>query len=122
MIRLTPLIGLTVLLAGCGKDGLPTPSLLPEAEIEAARATELDSLAAAGARVSVSGTVLEQDRNELILDEGTGLILIELPEEPPLLTHQHLMAAGRLSSENGALRLRATEWLYDSTAVPVHSD
>lgn len=111
-----------VFLAGCRGDGpgLPIPGL--EGPVEPATATALDSLAEAGARVSISGTVLEQDGTDLLVDDGTGIIRVELPEAPPLMTGHRLLASGRLDMEDGFPRLRAAEWLYDSTAVPVHSD
>lgn len=122
--RLVPLLLLCGALAGCGRDAGPPapPGLEIEREIEAATALQLDSLAAAGAQVSVSGTVLEQEGRLVVLDDGTGLIRVDLPEEPPLMTGQRLLASGHLIDNGGAPRLRATEWLYDSTAVPVRSD
>jgi hypothetical protein len=124
MIRVLLVALLLLSTSACKRDrAVPVPKFLGgDEEVAAATATELDSLAAQGAFVSVSGTVLEQDGRDVLLDDGTGLIRVHLPEQPPLMTGHRLLASGRLSDEDGAPRLRAAEWLYDSTAVPVHSD
>ncbi len=110
-----------IVLGGCGEGGLDTP-FFSDPDIRSSTATELDSLVADGSWVSISGKVIEQYEGELLVDDGTGLIQVALPEDPPLLTGQWLFAAGSLTERDGLPLLQASEWLYDSTAVTVHSD
>jgi hypothetical protein len=125
MTRLALIISLLLLLplAACERAAELAPGFLTDdREVMPATAEQADSLAAEGARVSITGTVVEQDGDGLLLvDDGTGLIHIEIPEDMPLLTGHRLLASGVLTERDGAPFLEATEWLYDSTAVPVHS-
>jgi len=102
--------------------GLSLPGF--ERDLEVTTADQLDSLAAAGGPVSVTGTVVEEsgDGSPLLLDDGTGLVAVALPDTPPGLTGHRLFARGPLVERDGQLVLEAVEWLYDSTAVRVHSE
>ena len=115
---------LTLGLLGCGEGGPQAPAFLGggEPDMHAATAEQVDTLAV-DTHVSVSGTVIEQDgEGRLTIDDGTGLVRVELPESPPLLTGQWLLASGMLVERDGLPLIEASEWLYDSTAVPVRSD
>lgn len=105
------------------------PEVVPVASglrgLEVVTADRIDSLAALGAEVSVTGTVVEEGdaRTPLLLDDGTGLVAVRLPEATTgPLTGQRLFARGPLVERDGQVVLEAVEWLYDSTAVRVHSE
>jgi uncharacterized protein YdeI (BOF family) len=120
--RLLLILSVSLVLLGCESGQAPAIFGGGEPDMEAATAHQLDTLSTE-AQVSVSGTVVEQDGEGIILlDDGTGLVRIELPERPPLLTGQQLLASGTLTQRDGLPLIEATEWHYDSTAVPVHSD
>lgn len=113
-----------LLLAACGDD---VPAILdptPEPETQPATAAGLDSLAREGVPASLDGRVVEQElgARRLLLDDGTGLVWVELPEAPPPLVGRRLFVRGPLVEDDSALVLRAVEWLYDSTAISVRSD
>lgn len=118
------LLLLLVLLTGCdrtspkplvdlGQD-MPTPTTI----------SALDSLVGEDGSVSINGLVTDHvaDARELILDDGTGLVRVEIPEDVPGLVGHRLFVRGELQREDGNPVLRAVEWLYDSTAISVHSD
>lgn len=83
----------------------------------------LDSLGEQ-ASVSLSGRVLDHAAGErqLVLDDGTGLVRVRLPEAPPGLVGHRLFVQGALRRDGDAPLVEAAEWLYDSTAISVHSD
>lgn len=115
---------LVLLLVGCERENTP---LSAEPGTETALPTTvsaLDSLAEHGASVSINGRVLDHapGERELVLDDGTGLIRVRLPEEPPGLTGHRLFVRGALHQDDGSPVLEAVEWLYDSTAISIHSD
>lgn len=126
MTRLAlPILLLCFPLAACERAADLAPGFLTDdREVVPATAVQADSLVAeGGARISITGTVVEQDGDgRLLIDDGTGLIHVEIPEEMPLLTGHRLLASGTLEERDGIPLLQAHEWLYDSTAVPVHSD
>lgn len=118
------LLASALLLAACGDEapGLPE-ALKPEPETQPATVAGLDSLAQQGIPASLDGRVLEQEpgARRLLLDDGTGLVWVELPEAPPSLVGRRLLVRGPLAEEDSALVLRAVEWLYDSTALSARS-
>lgn len=75
-----------------------------------------------GAVVSVGGTVLEQDGRRIVLHDVEGPIHVETPESLPLLTGQRLLVTGSVTRDGDMRLVRATEWLYDSSAVVVRSE
>jgi hypothetical protein len=111
---------LPLLLIGCAGDAdAPTgeaPGLSPTT------VSALDSLS--GGTVSVNGRVIDQHSGSrtLVLDDGTGLVRVELPEELPILVGRRLFVQGTLRRDDGAPVLDAVDWLYDSTAVSVRSE
>ena len=122
-MRFAPFL-LLALLVGCRSDERAAPGEPGELDLTSTTVSALDSLAAAGAQVSVNGRVADQREGErvLTLDDGTGLVRVELPEALPMLVGQRLFVQGTLRREDGRPVLDAAEWLYDSTAVSVHSD
>ncbi len=116
------LIGsLALVFTGCEPDAGPLPALdAPPLHITTVAA--LDSLPEA--EVSVNGRVLEQAprARELVLDDGTGLVRVTMPETPPSLVGHRLFVRGVLRADGGQPVIEAVEWLYDSTAVSVRSD
>lgn len=117
----TVLIILVLLIGGCSDD-LPSADIPEEAEMRPMTADDLDSLSEFGSQVSVSGYVLEQYEEVLFLDVGDGIIRVALPEPLDLLAGVHVHAAGRVELYDDYPAVIATEWYYDSTAVPVHSE
>ncbi len=112
-----------LLLCACEGAESPLPAALTEEASRPATAAGLDSLAD-GAEVSLSGLVLDQPAGEarLVLDDGTGLVVVETPEPLPALGGLRLFVRGTLARRDGAPVVEAVEWLYDSTAVPVRPD
>ncbi|MEM1043441.1 MAG: hypothetical protein AAGI91_12530 [Bacteroidota bacterium] len=116
------LIGtLALFFTACEPDAVPLP-VLDVPDLRTTTIAGLDSLA--GAEVSVSGRVLDQPAGTrtLVLDDGTALIRVTLPETPPGLVGHRLFVRGTVSEDGGEPFLDAEEWLYDSTAVSVRSD
>jgi hypothetical protein len=111
---------LALIAAGCGGDAPIVPGLGTDEATEPASVAALDTLAADQApMVSLDGTVVDQEvgANWLVLNDGSGLLLVELPEALPDLVGMRLFVRGRPETRNGDVVLRAVEWLYDSTAV-----
>ena len=115
---------LFALLAGCRSDDGTRPGSSDSSDLASTTVSALDSLARIGSQASINGRVAEQQPGErvLTLDDGTGLVRVELPEDLPMLVGQRLFVQGTLRQEDGRPVLDAQEWLYDSTAVSVHSD
>ncbi|MDX1532231.1 MAG: hypothetical protein R3362_11945 [Rhodothermales bacterium] len=111
------------LLAACGDADVPLATD-PADEVATTTVSGLDSLVGRGVQVSVNGQVVDQEAGErvLTLDDGTGLVLVTLPEAPPMLIGRRLFARGPLDRHDGAVVLEAVEWLYDSTAVSARSE
>ena len=111
-------------LVGCRADQGAGSGTLGASALTSTTVSALDSLARGGAQVSINGRVAEQSEGErmLTLDDGTGLVRVDLPETLPMLVGQRLFVQGTLRQEDGRPVLDAAEWLYDSTAVSVHSD
>jgi predicted small lipoprotein YifL len=111
-------------LAACGREGPALPFMGGDPDVQTLNADQLDTLTVNGVTVSVSGTVLDQDETgrRLIVDDGTGLVQVELPEAVPMLSGLRFSAWGPLERRDDGPVVRATEWLYDSTAVPVRSE
>jgi len=87
-----------------------------------ADAAALDTLA--GERpveVSVSGRVAEPpDGRHVLLDDGTGLARVVLPDTVEVPVGARFAARGLLRREDGAaggVFVEAEEWLYDSAAA-----
>lgn len=122
MRRSLSLIGILALLfTACDRDTVSLPTL-DAPELRTTTISTLDSLA--GTEVSVNGRVLDQTvgTRHLVLDDGTGLIRVTMPETPPGLLGHRLFVRGTVGEDDGHPVLEAIEWLYDSTAVSVHSD
>lgn len=115
------LIVLALLLAGCERDIDVLPGA-DESGLAPTTVSALDSLV--GRTVSINGRVVDQraDTRTLVLDDGTGLIRVTLPEVLPVLVGQRLFVQGTLRRDDGSAVLDAEEWLYDSTAVSVRSE
>lgn len=90
-------------------------------------AAALDSLAGdRPVEVSVSGYVADEtDGRVFLLDDGTGLARVALPDTlsapTPLPVGTRMLAQGLLRRVRGAPLVEAEAWHYDSTAVPVRS-
>lgn len=115
---------LLLLLTGCREDSAVPADALGSSDLATTTVSALDSLADSGLQVSINGRVIDQreGERELTLDDGTGLVRVELPETLPMLVGQRLFVQGTLRREDGHPVLDAAEWLYDSTAVSVHSE
>ena len=112
-----------LLLAGCGNaDGPASPTSDDETALTTTIAA-LDTLAERAA-VSINGRVLDhaEGEREFVLDDGTGLVRVRLPEDPPGLVGHRLFVHGSLRRDDDLPLVEAAEWLYDSTAISVHSD
>ena len=115
-------LAMLVVIAGCG-DETPTANIVEEeTEMRPMTADDLDALTELGTRVSVSGYVLEQYEEVLILDLGDGIVRVALPDPVELLAGMQIHAAGRVEMYEDLPAIVATEWYYDSTAVPVRSE
>lgn len=116
---LLPLI--LVALAGCAPDA-DAPAEDGASGLAPTTVSALDSLA--GETVSINGRVIDQQAGDrtLVLDDGTGLVRVELPEVLPILVGRRLFVQGTLRRNDGAPVLEAAEWLYDSTSVSVRSE
>lgn len=114
---------LALLASGCRTDDT-LPDAPGEIDLTATTVSALDSLARRGGQVSVNGRVTDQRQGERVvtLDDGTGLVRVELPEALPMIVGQRLFVQGTLRQVDGSPVLEAAEWLYDSTAVSVRSD
>lgn len=114
---------LALLLAGCEREHPLDPAAADDATATTF-VSALDSLAEAGGIVSINGRVSDQaeDTRELVLDDGTGLVRVRLPEEPPVLIGHRLFVRGALRQDDGMPVVEAVEWLYDSTAISIRSD
>jgi hypothetical protein len=117
------LLAMLLLVSACRRPG-GIPLLSQPEDAQPAFAHDLDGLAEDAGPVSVSGVVLEQhDEGRLLLvDDGTGLVFVRLPEPTPMIAGLYLSAWGPVERDGERFTVRATEWLYDSTAVPVRSD
>jgi hypothetical protein len=122
MSRRRGALALLVLL-GCRGEPTERKLLPPERVVDAAA---LDSLA--GERpveVSVSGRVAEApDGRSVLLDDGTGLVRVVLPDTVRVAVGTRFLAQGLLRREAGdagGVYVEAEAWLYDSTAAPVRS-
>lgn len=115
---------LVLLLAGCAGENAALPADSDPETTLPTTVSALDSLAERGGPVSVNGRVLDHapGERELVLDDGTGLVRVRLPENPPGLTGHRLFVRGTLLQDDGSPVLEAVEWLYDSTAISIHSD
>ncbi len=115
---------LVLLLAGCTSDEGALPPL-DALDLRTTTISALDSLAAEGpVEVSVGGQVSDAAAGSraLVLDDGTGLVRVRLPETPPDLVGHRLFVRGVVEQEDGQAVLEAVEWLYDSTAVSSRSE
>ena len=113
-----------LLFVGCGNAEGPAPAGVDGgATALTTTVAALDTLAERSA-VSLSGRVLDHaaGERELVLDDGTGLVRVRLPEDPPGLVGHRLFVQGALLRDDGTPLVEAAEWLYDSTAISVHSD
>lgn len=120
MQRLLLLLGFA--LAACGGDA---PAPLADLATDTAEPTTISALDSLGeGSVSLNGRVADHAAGErtLVLDDGTGLVRIRLPETPPVLVGHRLFVRGQLRQSDDGPVLDAAEWLYDSTAISVHSD
>ena len=118
------LLASLLFLAACGSDSpLPLGNADDDA-VTTATVAALDTLIGADGTVSVNGRVAEhaEGERELVLDDGTGLVRVEIPDDVPSLVGHRLFVRGEVRRDDGAPLLEAVEWLYDSTAISVHSD
>lgn len=123
-MRFRLLIVFSVLtLAACGDAEVPLVGV-PDPEVAPTSVAGLDSLVGRNVEVSVNGQVVTQQRGErrLLLDDGTGLVYVELPEAPPLLVDRRLFVRGPVVRRDSLVVVEAVEWLYDSTAVSGRSE
>ena len=118
-MRLAVLL-LALLFVGCERDTAPNVAPI-ESGTETTTVSALDTLSG---EVSINGRVVDQraGARTLVLDDGTGLVRVELPEVLPVLVGQRLFVQGTVRQQEGAPVLDAEEWLYDSTAVSVRSE
>jgi uncharacterized protein YdeI (BOF family) len=109
-----------LLFVGCERDD--APALAPIGSGPAS--TTVSALDTLSGEVSINGRVIDQRAGDrtLVLDDGTGLIRVELPEALPVLVGQRLFVQGTVRRADGAPVLEADDWLYDSTAVSVRSE
>ncbi len=116
-------LALALLLVGCKRDAV-TVTGTDAFDLTTTTVSALDSLAGSDVQVSVNGQVVDQREGERVitLDDGTGLVRVELPETLPMIVGQRLFVQGTLRREDGHPVLEAVEWLYDSTAVSVRSE
>src|SRR5690606_31814617 len=120
-MRTAVLFGLVLLTAGCRSgDG---PAAASDEQTLTAPIAALDTLAERG-MVSINGRVLDHalGERELVLDDGTGLVRVRLPEDPPGLVGHRLFVRGTLHHTGDSPVVEAVEWLYDSTAISIRSD
>lgn len=117
-MRFAPFL-LALLFVGCEQDAAPT--LNPT--LSRAEPTTVSALDTLSGDVSINGRVVDQRAGDrtLVLDDGTGLVRVELPEALPVLVGHRLFVQGTVRREDGDPVLDADEWLYDSTAVSVRS-
>jgi uncharacterized lipoprotein YajG len=115
-----PLLALVVLLIGCARE--PATPADDAAALAPTTVSALDSLV--GSTVSINGRVIDQTAGDrtLVVDDGTGLVRVKLPEELPILVGHRLFVQGTLRREGDSPMLEASEWLYDSTVVSVRSE
>lgn len=120
-MRLALPFALALLLAGCTRDA-DAPAGADTPDLATTTVSALDSLV--GTQVSINGRVIDQRAGSrtLVLDDGTGLIRVALPEALPILVGHRLFVQGTLRRDNGSPVLEAAEWLYDSTAISVRSE
>jgi len=118
-MRLTLLL-FALLFVGCERDAAPTLDPI----LSRAEPTTVSALDTLSGEVSINGRVVDQraGARTLVLDDGTGLIRVDLPEVLPVLVGQRLFVQGTIRRQDGAPVLDAEEWLYDSTAVSVRSE
>lgn len=120
-MRTAAFLGLLLLATGCRSDD--GPATASDDQALATSIAALDTLAERGS-VSISGRVLDHalGERELVLDDGTGLVRVRLPEDPPGLVGHRLFVSGTLRRADDAPLVEAVEWLYDSTAISIRSD
>jgi hypothetical protein len=120
-MRLVLPLCLVFLVAGCNRDA-DGPADTVASGLAPTTVSALDSLAEG--IVSINGRVVDQQAGArtLVLDDGTGLVRVDLPEALPVLVGRRLFVQGSLRREEGGPVLDAQEWLYDSTAVSVRSE
>jgi len=121
-MRTAALLGLLLLVAGCRSGDGPTTTS-PDEQALTAPIAALDTFAERG-MVSINGRVLDHalGERELVLDDGTGLVRVRLPEDPPGLVGHRLFVRGTLHHTGDSPVVEAVEWLYDSTAISIRSD
>lgn len=103
-------------------DLLPTRA---EGPAEPVTAAALDTLRGVrGAYVSLAGRVEQQgDDGAIVLHDGTGVVLVQLPEALPPLIGRGLAVTGWVrGGRSEPLTVEAHDWMYDSTAAGVHSE
>lgn len=121
-MRTATFLVLLLLAAGC-RSGDGPAATAPDEQTLTASIAALDTLEERGS-VSISGRVLDHavGERELVLDDGTGLVRVRLPEDPPGLVGHRLFVRGTLRRADDATVVDAVEWLYDSTAISIRSD
>lgn len=114
------LLGLALLITGCGENGLQGLGGDPGPAPSATVAALADS--SEGARVSLDGSVAwQEDARRVILDDETGHLRIIFPDDVRLADGQRLTVTGRIADGPQGASLEAEAWAYDSTATPVRS-
>ncbi len=121
-MRTAAFLGLLLLAAGC-RSGDGPAATDPDDQSLTASIAALDTLAERGT-VSITGRVLDHalGERELVLDDGTGIVRVRLPEDPPGLVGHRLFVRGTLHHDDDSPVVEAVEWLYDSTAISIRSD